>query len=265
MYKLYDSIGSTYGVTRRADPAIAQEILQLVHFKDGSQFLDVACGAGNYTCALAASGGQWHGTDISEVMLNQAVEKNSSIHWKVSSAEKLPYQDGLFDGVVCSLAIHHFAELGAPFKEVWRVMNRGRFVIFTAFPEQMQNYWLCHYFPEMLRRACLKMPTKQSVVTALQLAGFGIEKISPFFVTNQLQDLFLYSGKERPELYLDPSVRANISSFASLCSVEELQEGIHALRADIEDGRFREISQRYESTAGDYAFIVASKGVRAES
>jgi ubiquinone/menaquinone biosynthesis C-methylase UbiE len=262
MHPLYNSIGSNYGATRRADPAIVQELSQRVNFEGGSRFLDIACGTGNYTTALAALGGQWHGTDISEVMLKQVMEKSSCIKWTVSSVESLPYQDGFFDGVVCSLAIHHFSELDTPFREVWRVLNKGSFVIFTAFPEQMQNYWLCHYFPEMMRRSCEKMPSKQSVVASLQLAGFEIASINPFFVTNQLQDLFLYSGKERPEFYLDPVIRANISSFASLCSKEELEQGLLALRADIESERFREISQRYESLFGDYAFVVARKGAK---
>jgi SAM-dependent methyltransferase len=259
MQPLYNSIGSRYGATRRADPAIAGQISRLVNCAGGSRFLDVACGTGSYTCALAAGGGQWHGTDISEVMLKQAMEKDSSIEWAVGSIERLPYQDGFFDGVVCSLAIHHFAELDTPFREVWRVLNKGKFVIFTAFPEQMQNYWLCHYFPDMMRRSCQKMPSKQSVVDSLQLAGFEIASVNPFFVTNQLQDLFLYSGKERPEFYLDPVVRANISSFAALCSAEELEQGLLALRADIASKRFNEVSQRYESRSGDYAFVVGGK------
>jgi hypothetical protein len=93
----------------------------------------------------------------------------------------------------------------------------------------------------------------------LQLAGFEIASVNPFYVTNQLQDLFLYSGKERPEFYLDPIVRANISSFAALCSAEELEQGLLALRADIASKRFDEVSQRYESRSGDYAFVVAAK------
>jgi ubiquinone/menaquinone biosynthesis C-methylase UbiE len=260
MQPLYDSIGSTYGATRRADPAIAQELARLVGCGSNSRFLDVACGTGNYTCALAATGGEWHGTDISEVMLKQAVEKNSNIEWTVGSVERLPYQDRFFDGAVCSLAIHHFAELDTPFREVWRVLNKGRFVIFTAFPEQMQSYWLCHYFPEMMRRSSEKMPSKQSVVASLDLAGFEIVSVNPFFVTNQLQDLFLYSGKERPEFYLDPAIRENISSFASLCTAEELEHGLLALRADIASKRFDEVSQRYQSRSGDYAYVVATKG-----
>ena len=55
-------------------------------------------------------------------------------------------------------------------------------------------------------------------------------------VTNELQDLFLYSGKHRPDLYLDPAVRDNISSFANLAPVSELQDGLALLASDIQTG-----------------------------
>jgi hypothetical protein len=123
----------------------------------------------------------------------------------------------------------------------------------------MQSYWLCHYFPEMMRRSIEKMPTKKSVISALEAANFEIEKITPFFVTNNLQDLFLYSGKERPNLYLDPGVRLNISSFATLCDANELEKGLYELQSDLMSGAFEQIAKKYSSTAGDYAYVVARK------
>jgi ubiquinone/menaquinone biosynthesis C-methylase UbiE len=259
MNSLYDLIGSTYTMTRRADSEITHELARLVGNEDGSRFLDLACGTGNYTSAIADSGGQWFGIDISEVMLKKAKERNHNIEWTVSRADSLPYQDRHFQGVICSLAIHHFPELISPFREVYRVLEKGNFVIFTAFPEQMQSYWLCHYFPEMMRRSIEKMPTKKSVISALEAANFEIEKITPFFVTNNLQDLFLYSGKERPNLYLDPGVRLNISSFATLCDANELEKGLYELQSDLMSGAFEQIAKKYSSTAGDYAYVVARK------
>ena len=256
---LYDSIGSTYSSTRRADPTITATLARLVGIKSNAVFLDVACGTGNYTCELAALGGHWHGIDISEVMLKQAAEKNSSIQLRVAGVDALPFQDRYFNGVVCTLAIHHFPELVQPFREVWRVLDRGKFVIFTAFPEQMENYWLCNYFPEMMRRAIEKMPCRDSVSEALESAGFKFDNIHPFHVTNQLQDLFLYSWKENPLLYLNPVVRSNISSFATLCPTEELQKGLSSLRSDLDSGKFSDVLQRYPSHHGDYAYVVANK------
>lgn len=259
MQVVYDSIGSTYSSTRCADPAIARDLAHYVEAKTGCCFLDVACGTGHYTKAIAAFGGDWYGTDISEVMLKQAEEGSLEIKWSVSSADSLPYPDNFFDGVICSLAIHHFRELAPAFRSIWRVLKRGRFVIFTAFGEQVHGYWLCHYFPEMMRRSAEKMPTKQLVISELQSVGFEIETIVPFDVANELQDLFLYSGKDRPEIYFDPEVRANISSFALLCPPEELRAGLTTLRADLDSGRFQGIAKSYATTAGDYAYVVANK------
>jgi SAM-dependent methyltransferase len=105
MNSLYDLIGSTYTMARRADSEITHELARIVGNEDGSRFLDLACGTGNYTSAIADTGGQWFGIDISEIMLKKAKERNHNIEWTVSRADSLPYQDRHFQGVICSLAI----------------------------------------------------------------------------------------------------------------------------------------------------------------
>jgi hypothetical protein len=111
----------------------------------------------------------------------------------------------------------------------------------------------------MMTRSMEKMPSESRVVGALRQAGFAVQDIAPFHVSNKLEDHFLYSGKERPQFYLNPAIRANISSFATLCPAAELAQGLDALRSDISENRFREVAQRYSSAAGDYAYIVAGK------
>lgn len=256
---LYNSIGSTYGATRHADPAISRTLAQLVGIENGASFLDLACGTGNYTCALAALGGTWHGVDISEEMLRQASVKNHDIEWSQAAADALPFDDGTFNGAICTLAIHHFPELHAPFREVFRVLKEGVFAIFTPLPEQMRHYWLYHYFPEMMERSTRQVPSRESILGVLRDAGFEIDAVVPFDITNDLQDLFLYAGKDRPELYLDPVIRSNISSFAMLCPEEELRSGLEALRDDIGSGMFRGIAEGYAEDGGDYAYVVARK------
>ena len=259
MQPLYNTIGSTYGTTRRADPGISQALATYVGAGRAASYLDVGCGTGNYTCALAALGGNWHGVDVSSEMLEQAKAKSQSVVWQQGNADALPYPDRSFAGVICSLAIHHFPNLQSSFSEVFRVLNAGPFVVFTAFAEQMRNYWLCHYFPEMMTRSIEKMPARSVVLDALRNAGFAIQEVVPFYVTNELQDLFLYSGKRRPHFYLEPSVRANISSFATLCPAEELEHGLDALRSDIEDGSFPGVVESYTDADGDYAYVIANK------
>lgn len=256
---LYDAIGAGYGATRRADPGILDELAKYVGLRANGEYLDLACGIGNYTCALAVTGGRWHGADASAVMLERARSKDCQVAWMLAEAQALPYDDRRFAGVICTLAIHHFIGLEATFAEVARVLRAGMFVLFTAFPEQMRSYWLCHYFPRMMEESIARMPPKATVLRALSAAGFTEPVVVPFVVSRDLQDLFLYAGKVRPELYLDASVRSNISSFATLCPAQELEEGLERLRADIAENRFQSIARQYVSASGDYAFVVAAK------
>lgn len=255
---LYDAIGNTYERSRRADPSISQKLAQELRLTPAGSYLDLGCGTGSYTVALSGLGGSWSAIDVSETMLRQAQEKSRNIAWVQSSAEAIPFPDAAFDGAICTLAIHHFSSLRSPFREVRRTLRSGAFVIFTGLAEQMRDYWLCHYFPEMMARSIKKMPSKSQIRAALNEAGFKSVEVTPFFVTSQLEDMFLYSGKHRPELYLEPAVRANISSFANLANAAEVQDGLAKLEADVLNGDFASIKARYASEAGDYAFITAS-------
>ncbi|MEZ5315482.1 MAG: hypothetical protein R3E91_04655 [Chlamydiales bacterium] len=82
---------------------------------------------------------------------------------------------------------------------------------------------------------------------------------TPFFVTNALQDQFLHAGKSQPSMYLDPAIRAGISSFARPGFEGEVSEGLEALKRDIETKKIDHIIQQYESNCGDYLYISALK------
>ena len=153
MPALYDDIGAAYQISRRADPAIVVAFADLLQLKSGATYWDIACGTGNYTRAMAAHGGTWHGIDASGVMPAQAHAQPGPVRWYEAEASRLPFPDGVFDGALCTLAIHHFGDLVRPFEEVRRTLKAGRFVLFTGLAEQMRNYWLCHYFPDMMRRS----------------------------------------------------------------------------------------------------------------
>jgi SAM-dependent methyltransferase len=260
MHSLYDVIGATYTRSRRADPAISRALAQELQLTPSGAYLDLACGTGNYTVALSSLGGAWSAIDVSEVMLAQARSRTDAIAWVHSGADSLPFAGSSFDGAICTLAIHHFDSLDSPFAEVRRTLRSGPFVIFTGLAEQMRHYWLCYYFPEMMARSIEKMPSEVEIRSALLRAGFKVVTVTPFFVTNQLQDLFLYSGKHRPELYLDPVVRANISSFAQLAPPAELRDGLARLTADLQSGDFVSIKARHATEAGDYAYVTARAG-----
>ena len=81
----------------------------------------------------------------------------------------------------------------------------------------------------------------------------------PYTVRPDLQDLFLYSGKHRPTLYLDPVVRASISSFVDLAREGEIAEGCERLARDIETKHIGRVIAEAEHEGGDYLFLVAER------
>ena len=261
---LYDSIGASYPATRRADAAIVSALAAHLGLCTDGRYLDLGCGSGNYTRALAARGGRWLGLDASATMLGHARSRPGAgnVTWVQGDAAALPCRDASCDGVLCTLAIHHFSALGPAFTEIARVLRRDApFVCFTSLAGQMRHYWLWRYFPRMMAASTAQMPQRPALEAALRAAGLTQVRIEPFTVTPALQDLFLYSGKQRPQLYLDAGVRANISSFARLCPKDELEQGLAALRADLAAGRFDSDAGPSAGEAGDYAFVIARVAV----
>jgi len=259
MNALYDRIGRDYDLTRKADPRIAQRILSLLNASNGGAYLDLACGTGNYTIALSNMGLMIHGIDQSELMISRAKEKAAHMEWHVGDAEALPFPAESLQGVTCILAIHHFKNVRNAFMEVFRVIDKGRFVIVTAYPDQMMGYWLNEYFPRAMRRGTRQMLSKTALFAELERAGFKPSIEETFEVPRDLQDLFLQSGKYKPEIYLRPEVRAGISTFANLASEEEVSEGCRRLEQDIQSGRINQVIADYATPGGDYVFVAAEK------
>ena len=258
--KLYDVIGAGYNSTRQADPYITERLYSQLSPKKDGYYLDIGCGTGNYTIALAERGLNFCGVEPSEKMLEMARSRNNGIKWLKGTAENLPFEDANFDGGVATLTIHHWTDLHKAFTEIHRVLKPGaRLVIFTATPQQMQGYWLNHYFPKMLADSILQMPSFEMVKDAATAAGFLIAGTEPYVIQDALQDHFLYVGKNKPEVYLDKAVRAGISSFSALANAEEVKKGLEQLETDINLNRFEAIKSEFDNDSGDYLFITLQK------
>jgi len=178
MPTLYDAIGSTYASSRRADPAIVQTLARQLRLASGGAYLDLACGTGNYTAALSGLGGQWSAVDVSRVMLDQARPKAGHIAWVQASASALPFPDGRFDGALCTLAIHHFPDLEAPFAEVRRTLRSGPFVIFTGLAEQMHHWGLFTLFIQDALRIKKGMRKTRNAAGVCPRQGFATRRMA---------------------------------------------------------------------------------------
>lgn len=256
----YDKIGAGYNLTRKADPYLLQKMIQYLSPQKEKIYLDVGCGTGNYTCELQKTGGKFIGIDPSAQMLDIAKSKNNQIQWYLGKAEQLPLKEESVDGVICSLTIHHWNSLEKGFKEIHRVSkSQSKLVLFTSDPQQMNAYWLNHYFPKMLEDSCRQMPNLNEVIMAIEKAAYQNITTAPFFIQPDIQDLFLYAGKHNPALYLNPQVRSGISSFSLLSNQVEVENGLAALKEDIQTGKIEEVIKDYQNEDGDYIFVLAEK------
>lgn len=254
---LYDNIGIGYDTTRRADPFILSRLLHHLAPVKGRLYLDVGCGTGNYTAAIGAAGVRIAGVDLSRTMLARAREKSPALALHNARAEALPFKTESFAGATCTFVHHHMDDPVAAFREVHRVLRpRSRLVLFNSTVEQMRHYWLREYFPNSLAQAAAPIE-RYEARDALAAADFVIRTVEPYVVSEDLRDWFLLCGKNRPELYLDPNVRAGISMFAAARDQSEIEGGVEKLRKDIVSGRIAEVQRKYAWDGGDYTFTVA--------
>lgn len=256
----YDTIGTGYNSTRQADPYLTERLLFHLQPKSEGTYLDIGCGTGNYTIALAERGFKFVGVEPSAQMLNEARSRNQEINWLQGTAEQIPAGNEEFDGLIATLTIHHWKDLEKAFSEISRVLSKnGRFVLFTSTPEQMKGYWLNHYFPKMLHSSIVQMPSLSGIQEAIKQTGLRVTGTEKYFIKDDLQDCFLYVGKNNPERYFDESIRHGISSFSSLANNEEVKQGLSRLRKDIDNQSFAIIKEQYANELGDYIFIIIEK------
>lgn len=256
----YDRIGDGYNTTRKPDPYLVNRMLHHLQPVRNGIYLDIGCGTGNYTHEFQKKGYSFIGIDPSQNMLDVAQKGESSIHFELGSAEKIPFSNDHFSGVTASLTIHHWENLEIGFTELYRVLRpSGRLVIFTSTPQQMQGYWLHHYFPKMLQDSMVQMPSLKRVLSALKHAGLTSISTDKYNIQPDLQDKFLYCGKQNPNLYFEEQIRNGISSFSDLSNQEEVTQGLEKLKADIKTGKVEQIMQDYKNDFGDYLYVIAQK------
>jgi ubiquinone/menaquinone biosynthesis C-methylase UbiE len=257
----YNHIGKGYNYTRKADPYLLERLRYHLNPIGEGLYIDIGCGTGNYTSKLHDKETRFIGIDPSEKMLEKAKKANPQIEWKLGTAENIPQESNTIKGVVGTLTLHHWDNLEKGFSELFRVMKPyANMVFFTATPQQMEGYWLNHYFPKMLSDSIQQMPSFEQITEAMKTAGFENIFTDKYNIKPDLKDLFLYAGKENPTLYLDANVRNGISSFSHLANQDEVQKGLAKLEKDIASGEINKIMRNYENKDGDYLFILSQKG-----
>ncbi|QKQ74703.1 class I SAM-dependent methyltransferase [Nostoc sp. TCL240-02] len=237
---IYNSIGQQYSKTRVPDIRIVNKLIDLLNLPKGSIMADIGAGTGGYSLALANKGFLVNAVEPSVVMQKQAVD-HMQIKWFTGYAENLPLPDQSVDGVISILAIHHFSHLEKAFQEMHRIIKNGAIVLLTFDIRLAQKIWLYDYFPFLWEDALRFLPLNEQINLIQSNTKRRVEAI-PLLLPYDLSDLFAAAGWRRPELYLQPEVRAGISSFA-LANQNLIEQGVKLLAADLSSGEW---SKKYD-------------------
>jgi SAM-dependent methyltransferase len=217
----YDAIGRTYTATRGTDPRIAARISTALG--DARTIVNVGAGTGSYE----PPDREVTAVEPSAVMIAQ--RPPGAAPAVQARAEALPFADASFDAAMAVLTVHHWSDFHGGCAELRRVA-RDRVVVFSWDPAYVGRMWLGpEYFPRYVQEDVVGFPS-----LAEQAAALAAEvEVVP--VPWDCHDGFMSAFWRRPEAYLDPTVRAGISTLAKR-SKEELAEGLARLRADLASG-----------------------------
>src|SRR5919199_3184901 len=220
MSTLYDRIGREYAATRTPDPRIAAAIRRALG--DARSVVNVGAGAGAYE----PDDLEVLGVEPSAAMIAQRPPDAAPV--VQASAERLPLADGSYDAVLAVNTVHHWSDLRAGLRELRRVA-RQRIVIFMCDGSRGEPFWLREYLPALdgSRRSAAIAATIERELAPVTAIAFPLPR--------DCADGLFSAFWGRPEQYLDPRVRRNISPFA-LAADEDVREGLARLEADLATG-----------------------------
>ncbi|HTG06471.1 MAG TPA: methyltransferase domain-containing protein [Bradyrhizobium sp.] len=230
MTALYDKIGGTYSAGRRSDPRIAGAIERAVAGCDS--ILNVGAGTGSYE----PSSRFVVAVERSRTMIGQRPLGAAPV--VQGCAEALPFADCSFEAVLGILTVHHWKDQGRGLSECVRVA-RTKVVLLTNDFDVCANFWLFDYFPELLRADRRIFPH----IARFEHALGSLETIV-VPVPADCRDGFLGAYWKRPNAYLDPVVRKNISTFSKIGNIDSQ---LARLENDIVSGAWE---RRYDTLMG---------------
>ena len=216
----------------RYGPELAGEMVRVSAIRPGQRALDVGCGTGALTMALAArlGGGSVAGIDPSERFVAACRKRVPGADVRVGTGEELPWEDDEFDVVLAQLVVDGMNDARHGAAEMLRVARPGGVLSACVWD-----------FEEGMR--LLRAVWDSALEVDVELArSFGADRRNPFSRPRELEELWGTTGLERIELgqlqagadYADfatSGTRSHTASAAWAASTRRSRAGPRALQA----------------------------------
>lgn len=129
----FSSQASIYESTYNGKHAgrLYNSVIDKVNNFNCKKVLDVGCGTGTILSLLSKNDGiSLSGVDLSEEMLSVAKKKlNDKVKLKIGDSEQLPWENNIFDAIICTDSFHHYPEPKKVLREMTRVLETNGHII----------------------------------------------------------------------------------------------------------------------------------------
>lgn len=171
------------------------------------RLIDVACGPGVVTAALAPNAASIVAFDATEAMLEKTKARCAkaglrNVEFKSGDAEHLPFADCVFDGAVTRAALHHFAEPQRAIDEMFRVLRPGGVAVFADVisSEDAEESRLHNAIERLRDPSHVRMLPASALNSGAKRAGFRGLGATTWDMTRELEEwLAIVSDPARVE------------------------------------------------------------------
>jgi demethylmenaquinone methyltransferase/2-methoxy-6-polyprenyl-1,4-benzoquinol methylase len=134
-----------------------RRVAKLAQIKNGDRALDLCCGTGDISFALAQRGAETTGLDFSPQMLEVAEsrqQKNSqfairNLKFMQGDAQQLPFAENSFDIVTVGYGLRNLTSWERGLDEMFRVAKPGARLIVLDFGKPANALWRAIYFAHL--------------------------------------------------------------------------------------------------------------------
>jgi ubiquinone/menaquinone biosynthesis C-methylase UbiE len=164
------------------DAALTQRFVTALGEAARGAVLDVACGPGILSAAIAKAAREVVAFDLTPEMLKKAAQRCNqaglcNVTFREGNATELPFASDSFDAVVTRLSVHHFDRPGRVISEIFRVLRPGgSFVVADVVSSEVPAEADLQNAIEILRDPShVRMLPGSELTSLVSDAGFAIE------------------------------------------------------------------------------------------